>query len=80
MKTISSPFIGHRLKNARVELRLTQVQLAHKADMKQKAISNYENGKVEPTLSTLCKLAMILKKPYIYFLDTSFAWSYYEKR
>jgi DNA-binding XRE family transcriptional regulator len=61
--------LGKKIKLARVELDLTQTDLAQKINAKQKSISRYENGMSLPSLETLVKIAKVLKKPTGYFLD-----------
>jgi DNA-binding XRE family transcriptional regulator len=60
--------LGKKIKLARVELDLTQTDLAKKISAKQKSISRYENGISLPSLETLVKIAKLLKKPVGYFL------------
>ena len=61
--------LGKKIKLARVELDLNQTALADKIGAKQKSISNYETGGSLPSLTTLSKMAKVLKKPASYFLD-----------
>lgn len=61
--------LGKKIKLARVELDLTQTELAEKIDAKQKSISRYESGVTIPSIETLLKMAKILKKPAGYFLE-----------
>lgn len=61
--------LAKKIKLARVELDLTQTQLAEKIKAKQKSISNYETGTTLPSIETLVKIAKVLKKPAGYFLD-----------
>jgi transcriptional regulator with XRE-family HTH domain len=61
--------LGKKIKLARVELDLTQIDLAKKINAKQKSISRYENGISLPSLQTLVKVAKVLKKPTAYFLE-----------
>ena len=61
--------LGKKIKLARVELDLTQSQLAKKINAKQKSISRYETGASLPSIETLLKIAKVLKKPAGYFLD-----------
>ncbi len=61
--------LGKKIKLARVELDLTQTDLAEKIRAKQKSISRYENGISLPSIETLIKIAKVLKKPTSYFLD-----------
>jgi len=61
--------VGKKIKLARVELDLTQTELAEKNKTKQKSISRYETGASLPSIRTLVKIAKVLKKPAGYFLD-----------
>jgi transcriptional regulator with XRE-family HTH domain len=61
--------LGKKIKLARVELDMTQVQLAEAIDSMQRNISRYEKGIALPSLPTLEKLAKTLKKPVGYFFD-----------
>lgn len=61
--------LGKKIKIARVELDLNQTELAEKIGAKQKSISRYENGISLPSITTLVKLARVLKKPAGHFLD-----------
>jgi len=61
--------LGKKIKLARVELDLTQTQLAEKINGKQKSISGYETGATLPCIRTLIKIAKVFKKPAGYFLD-----------
>ena len=60
---------GKKIKLARIELDLTQTQLAKKINTKQKNISRYETGSSLPSIETLIKIAKVLKKPIGYFFD-----------
>jgi len=59
---------GKNIKLARIELDLTQTQLAEKISGKQKSISGYETGASLPSIRTLVKIAKVLKKLAGYFL------------
>ena len=61
--------LGKKIRLGRVELDLTQTQLAEKIKTKQKSISRYETGASLPSIRTLVKIAKILKKSGGYFLD-----------
>ena len=62
--------LGKKIKLARVELDLTQTDLAKKTGSLQKSISRYENGDAMPSLPTLEKLSKALKKPTAYFMES----------
>ncbi|MCH9633991.1 MAG: hypothetical protein S4CHLAM7_07250 [Chlamydiae bacterium] len=61
--------LGKRIKLARVEVDMTQADLAEATEILQKSISRYETGQSLPTLETLEKIARTLKKSFAYFLD-----------
>ena len=61
--------LGKKIRLGRVELDLTQTQLAEKINAKQKSISRYKTGASLPSIKTLVKIARVLKKPAGYFLD-----------
>lgn len=52
--------LGKRVKHFRRLSRLTQAQLAEKADLSVNYISEIENGLASPTLKTLLRLAQEL--------------------
>jgi len=60
---------GKNINLARIELDLTQTQLAQRINSKQKSISRYETGASLPSIKTLVKIAKALKKPAGYFLE-----------
>ena len=68
-KQMDTKKVGKRIKLARIELYLTQTQLAQKINSKQKSISHYETGVSLPSIRTLVKIVKVLKKPASYFLD-----------
>lgn len=51
--------IGNNIKNERKKLGITQEELAEKLSVTRQAISNWENGKTEPDIETLTKIAQI---------------------
>ncbi len=61
--------LGKKIKLARVELDMTQADLAEVTGIMQKSISRYETGLSLPSLETLEKIAKKLKKSFGYFLD-----------
>ena len=60
--------LGKKIRLGRVELDLTQTQLAEKIKTKQKGVSRYETGASLPSIKTLVKIAKVLKKPAGCFL------------
>lgn len=51
--------ISMKLKEFRVMKNLTQQQIADKLEINQKTYSNYENGRAEPSVQNLIKLAKL---------------------
>ncbi|MFA6077303.1 MAG: helix-turn-helix transcriptional regulator [Candidatus Paceibacterota bacterium] len=52
--------LGENLKKIRTEKNITQTDLAEKLGVDKSFISNIENGKNNPTLSTITNLAQAL--------------------
>ncbi len=52
--------LGENLKRIRSEKNITQSKLAEILDVDRSFVSNIENGKTNPTLSTITKLAKAL--------------------
>jgi len=59
--------IGERIRQARLDLGLSQTELADKISKKQTSVSEFERGKIDINASTLLKLALALGKPVSYF-------------
>ena len=57
----SSKKLGENLKKLRLKKKLSQGDLAKKLDVDRAYISNIENGRMNPTLSTLEKIAGALR-------------------
>jgi transcriptional regulator with XRE-family HTH domain len=58
---------GRLIKQAREARRLSQRELADALGRRQASVSDMENGKMEPSASTLVQLAQVLEKPITYF-------------
>ena len=67
-RCVNAKFFGKKIKLARVELDMTQTDLAKKIGANQKSVSRYENGLSVPALETMEKIARVLKKPVDHFL------------
>lgn len=61
--------LGKKIKLARVELDMTQTDLADKIGAKQKSVSRYENGASTPSLETMVKISKVLRKSVDHFLS-----------
>jgi Zn-dependent peptidase ImmA (M78 family)/DNA-binding XRE family transcriptional regulator len=61
--------IGERIRSARVDLRLTQDQLAELVHLPRPSISNIESGNRAVDSMELVQIARTLKKPISFFLE-----------
>ena len=55
--------LGENLKRIRMEKGITQGDIVRKLGISRSFVSNIENGKTNPTLSTISKLAKALGIP-----------------
>lgn len=62
---------ARRLKEARVESKLTQEELAKILDVAKSTISMWENGNRIPSLSVAYSLSKVLNKPPSFFIGDS---------
>lgn len=60
---------GQRLSEVRHERGLTQEELARQANVALNTVARIENGRVEPNMSTLRKLAKALDVPPSRLID-----------
>ena len=58
----------NRLKELRISLNLSQMQLAMKTNLSQSAIAKWELGKTEPTASAIITLAKFFNESTDYLL------------
>ena len=61
--------IGPKLRELRLQKRLSMQQLADRADVSAAAIHKIERSGMVPTITTLLKLAGALERPISYFVD-----------
>jgi len=64
--------MGELIREAREESGYSQRELAERIYRRQAALSDMENGKMEPNASTLVYLAFNLNKPISYFFPEQF--------
>ncbi len=57
----SSKKLGENLKKIRINKNITQTELAEKLGVDKSFVSNLENGKNNPTLSTISNIAQALE-------------------
>lgn len=60
--------IAIRIKQAREDARMSQLQVAVALGISDKTISGYESGRISPPINKLEKIADLLKKPVSYFI------------
>ncbi|MHA1280750.1 MAG: helix-turn-helix domain-containing protein [Candidatus Helarchaeota archaeon] len=65
--------MGKLIRQAREEMGFSQRELASKIYRRQAALSEMENGKMEPSASTLMSLSYHLNKPISYYFPDQFA-------
>ena len=59
---------SERLKEIRIEAKMTQQQVAKQLQIKQPSYARYENGKHEPSLQTVAEIARIFDVSCDYLL------------
>lgn len=64
MTTFEPMSIGGEIKKVRKEQRYSQRQLAEECGFNQRELSNYESGKVTPSLERLEKIAKVLGREW----------------
>jgi transcriptional regulator with XRE-family HTH domain len=62
--------LGKRIKIAREEARMTQLQVGVSLGVSDKTISGYEAGRIAPPIDKLMELADLFKKPITFFLGS----------
>jgi transcriptional regulator with XRE-family HTH domain len=65
--------MGELIRQAREEAGFSQRELSEKIYRRQAALSDMENGKMEPNASTLVYLAFNLNKPISYFFPRPYS-------
>ena len=62
--------IGKRIRIARDEARMSQLQVGVALGVTDKTISGYESGRIAPPIDNLSQLADLFKKPIGFFLGS----------
>lgn len=60
--------LGEKIKEARKEADLSQLELGVALKVSDKTISGYESGRISPPIEKLQKIAELLRKPITFFL------------
>jgi len=61
--------LGKKIRLGRVELDLTQTELAEKINARQKSISCYKTNALLSSIRTRLKIVKVFKRPAEYFLE-----------
>jgi len=64
-RKMESNRVGNLLAGTRLKAELTQAQLAKKAGIRQNMVSDYENGKRNPSHAMLRKLSEVLERDLV---------------
>jgi transcriptional regulator with XRE-family HTH domain len=62
--------LGKRIRTARDESRMSQLQVGVALGVTDKTISGYESGRIAPPIDKLMQLADLFKKPITFFLGS----------
>ena len=60
--------LGLKIKSAREDSRLSQLQVGVALKVSDKTISGYESDRITPPIDKLLKISELLKKPISYFI------------
>lgn len=60
--------LGRRIRAAREESRMSQLQVGVALGVSDKTISGYESARISPPIDKLVAIAQLFKKPVAYFL------------
>ena len=52
--------LGENLKNIRIAVGITQVELAKKLGVTKQSVSNWENGNIQPSVEMITKISEVL--------------------
>jgi transcriptional regulator with XRE-family HTH domain len=61
--------LSERIRSARKNVNLSQIDLANLVGVSDKAISSYEVGRAVPPLDILKKISVVTNKPMSFFFD-----------
>jgi transcriptional regulator with XRE-family HTH domain len=67
LPTAFTEALGQRIREAREERRISQRRFAERIERRQAAVSQMENGLMEPDATTLLMMAQVLEQPIVYF-------------
>ena len=66
---MSTTSLGKKIKEARLEAKLSQLELSEALIVNEKSVSSYEAGRTKPSVETLNKIAKRTNKQIAYFME-----------
>lgn len=66
---MSTTSLGKKIKEARLEANLSQIELSQALVVNEKSVSSYEAGRTKPSVETLNKIAKKTNKPIAFFTE-----------
>src|SRR3990167_7210084 len=66
---MSTTSLGKKIKEARLEAKLSQLELSEALIVNEKSVSSYEAGRTKPSVETLNKIAKKTNKPIAFFIE-----------
>lgn len=74
MKDLDFDKIGKQIRKRRLECGITQEAIANQLDVNPSHISNIENGRANPSLTVLVKIANILQCSVDFFIEQEYTY------
>lgn len=75
MKDLDFHRIGNQIRKRRLECVITQEIIANQLDVNPSHISNIENGRANPSLTVLVKIANILECSVDFFIEQEYTYT-----
>lgn len=66
---MSTTLLARKIKEARIQANLSQLELSKALIVSEKSISSYEAGRTKPNIETLNRIAKKTNKPLAYFTE-----------
>ncbi len=66
---MSTTSLGKKIKEARLEANLSQLELSQALIVNEKSVSSYEAGRTKPSIETLNKIAKKTNKSIAFFTE-----------
>ena len=66
---MSTTSLAKKIKEARLEANLSQLELSRALVVNEKSVSSYESGRTKPSIETLNRIAKKTNKPIAFFTE-----------